>query len=62
MILNTVTLAFTLFFNYFSGTGYFGKTITEASALNQTLITPAGYVFAIWGQLYLFLAAFIGYQ
>ena len=62
LILNTVTLAFTLFVNYLSGTGYFGKTVAEVSAQNETLITPAGYAFAIWGLIYLFLAAFIGYQ
>jgi benzodiazapine receptor len=39
-----------------------GKTTAEISDQYSTLITPAGYVFAIWGIIYALLAAFVVYQ
>ncbi len=39
-----------------------GKFTAEISDANPTLITPAGYVFAIWGAIYLLLAVFVVYQ
>ncbi len=39
-----------------------GKTTAEISNQYFTLITPAGYVFAIWGIIYALLAIFLVYQ
>ncbi len=39
-----------------------GVTTAEISDRYPTLFTPAGYVFAIWGVIYLLLAGFVGYQ
>ncbi|MDW5562886.1 MAG: tryptophan-rich sensory protein [Methanomassiliicoccus sp.] len=39
-----------------------GKVTAEVSDANPTLITPAGYVFAIWGVIYILLAVFILFQ
>jgi benzodiazapine receptor len=38
------------------------RTTAHVSDLYPTLITPAGYVFAIWGVIYVLLAAFVVYQ
>jgi hypothetical protein len=63
LTLNTLSLAGTLFVNYLSGTGYIGgKTVGQVSSQNDTLFTPAGYAFGIWGLIYLMLIAFIVYQ
>lgn len=63
LVLNTITLGLTLVVNYLSGTGFFsGKTVGEVSAQFDTLITPAGYAFGIWGLIYLLLLAFVAYQ
>ena len=37
---------------------FFGRGTGEVSALYPTLVTPAGYVFAIWGVIYLGLIAY----
>merc|ERR1711998_602600 len=37
---------------FISVTGVFGKTNSEVSALYQTLITPAGFTFSIWGLIF----------
>lgn len=39
-----------------------GKTTGEISNANPTLITPAGYAFAIWGVIYILLGVFVVYQ
>lgn len=39
-----------------------GRTTAEVSDLFPVLFVPAGYVFAIWGLIYLGLAAFAVYQ
>jgi benzodiazapine receptor len=39
-----------------------GKTTAEISDSIPTLFTPAGYVFSIWGLIYLGLLAFAWYQ
>jgi translocator protein len=36
----------------------FGRGTAEVSALYQTLVTPAGYVFAIWGLIYIGMLAY----
>jgi translocator protein len=39
-----------------------GKLTATISDSNPTLITPAGYVFSIWGIIYILLGAFVIYQ
>ena len=39
-----------------------GKNTAEISDANFTLITPAGYVFSIWGIIYILLGIFVIYQ
>ncbi|WP_461083169.1 tryptophan-rich sensory protein [Spirosoma flavus] len=49
--------------NYLSNAGAFGgKTNGDISDKYHTLITPAGYAFAIWGLIFLGLLAFAIYQ
>lgn len=63
LLVNTISLIFALFLNGMQGSNLFdGKTVGEISAKYDTLITPAGYAFAIWGLIYLLLILFVGYQ
>jgi hypothetical protein len=39
-----------------------GKTTAQISDTNPTLITPAGYVFSIWGIIYILLGIFVVFQ
>jgi benzodiazapine receptor len=39
-----------------------GVNTAEISNANPTLITPAGYVFSIWGIIYVLLAVFVIFQ
>lgn len=39
-----------------------GKTTAEISDANPTFITPAGYVFSIWGIIYILLGIFVVFQ
>jgi hypothetical protein len=39
-----------------------GQNTATISNNNPTLITPAGYVFSIWGIIYILLGAFVVYQ
>ena len=39
-----------------------GKNTAEISDANLTLITPAGYVFSIWGIIYVLLGIFVIFQ
>jgi tryptophan-rich sensory protein len=39
-----------------------GKNTAQISDASPTLITPAGYVFAIWGVIYVLLGAFVVFQ
>lgn len=62
-VLNTVILIVTLISNYLSNAlPYNGITTGEISDKWAVLFKPAGYVFAIWGVIYLGLLAFIIYQ
>ncbi|WP_432412577.1 tryptophan-rich sensory protein [Rasiella sp. SM2506] len=60
---NSIAFLVTIYFNYASSTGIFNDT-TQAnmSAKYQTLFTPAGYAFSIWGFIYLLLFSFVIYQ
>lgn len=63
LLINTTTLVFALILNGLSGSAFFdGKTVGQISAQYDTLITPAGYAFSIWGLIYLMLVLFVGYQ
>ena len=62
-VLVAVTTAATLVVNYLSNALPFnGRTAAEVSSGFQSYFIPAGYVFAIWGVIYLGLAAFAIYQ
>jgi len=39
-----------------------GKNTAQISDANPTLITPAGYVFSIWGIIYILVGVFVVYQ
>ena len=63
LLINTITLIFALVMNSLQGSQVFnGTTVGEVSAKYETLFTPAGYAFAIWGIIYLMLIAFVAYQ
>lgn len=62
-IANFLALAATVFINYYASAGLLnGTTMGEISARYQSLFTPAGYAFSIWGLIYLMLAGFAIYQ
>jgi hypothetical protein len=63
LVINTLTLIFALVMNSLQGSEVFnGTTVGEVSAKYETLFTPAGYAFAIWGIIYLLLILFVTYQ
>ncbi|WP_338874177.1 TspO/MBR family protein [Spirosoma sp. SC4-14] len=58
-----ISVIFLIVMNYLSNAGAFGgRTNKEISDQYHTLITPAGYAFAIWGLIFLGLLAFAIYQ
>jgi benzodiazapine receptor len=61
---NVIAFALTVIVNSLAGSTTLigGKSTAEISDLNPTLITPAGYVFAIWGVIYILLGVFVVYQ
>jgi len=60
---NIIALVVTLIINGLAGTTLFnGRTTAQVSDAYPTLITPAGYVFSIWGIIYILLFAFVIYQ
>ncbi|UFH55452.1 tryptophan-rich sensory protein [Spirosoma sp. KNUC1025] len=60
VVFSVVTL---IVMNYLSNAGAFGgRTNSDISHQYQTLITPAGYAFSIWGLIFLGLLAFAIYQ
>lgn len=61
--LNLLTLLFTIGVNYFFNAGHHGSaSVKEISARYDTLLTPSGYAFGIWGLVYLGLIIFAVYQ
>jgi len=63
VLANSIAFILTIIANYVSNTGVInGKTIGGVSDNLNTLFTPAGYAFAIWGLIYLLLLGFIAYQ
>ena len=62
-ISNGIALVSTIIINYLSNTGKINNTtIGEVSKELNSLFTPAGYAFSIWGFIYLLLIGFIIYQ
>ncbi|GAB5401025.1 MAG: hypothetical protein Aureis2KO_26100 [Aureisphaera sp.] len=62
-IANGLAFGSTIFINYLSNTGVMnGETIGSISDGLNSLFTPAGYAFAIWGLIYLLLLGFAIYQ
>ncbi|MFD2554189.1 hypothetical protein [Sphingobacterium tabacisoli] len=61
-ILNIAALLLTVSISYLSNLGFLnGETMASISAKHQTLFTPAGYAFSIWGIIYLALTGFVIY-
>lgn len=62
--LNIVAFALMVMVNGLAGSTTFlgGKNTADISDANPTLVTPAGYVFAIWGIIYVLLGIFVIYQ
>ncbi|MDC7994814.1 tryptophan-rich sensory protein [Altibacter sp. HG106] len=62
-IANIIAFLATIFVHYASNTGAINNTtIGNVSDSLNTLFTPAGYAFSIWGVIYLLLAGFVFYQ
>jgi len=61
---NVVAFALTVLVNGLAGgtTILGGKLTAEISDANPTLITPEGYVFSIWGVIYILLGVFVVFQ
>jgi hypothetical protein len=61
--LNVLAFAITITVNALaSSLALNGRTTAEVSDLYPTLVTPAGYVFAIWGLIYVLLLVFVVFQ
>ncbi|MCW4000749.1 MAG: tryptophan-rich sensory protein [Candidatus Bathyarchaeota archaeon] len=60
---NIAAFIATLIVNGLSNTTLIGgQTTAEVSNRHPTLITPAGYVFSIWGIIYVLLGVYLVYQ
>ncbi len=61
---NILAFALTIIVNGLAGSTTIigGKVTAQISDANPTLITPAGYVFSIWGIIYILLGIFVVYQ
>jgi hypothetical protein len=62
-LLNITGLILTLVVNFLANAlPIGGRTTGEVSANFESLFTPAGFTFAIWGLIYILLIAFVIYQ
>ena len=62
-VLNSISILAVIAINGIAGsTGIFGETVGGISDKYNTLFTPAGYAFSIWGIIYLGLIAFAIFQ
>ena len=61
---NIIAFVFTVIVNSLAGSTTLigGVNTAQISDLNLTLITPAGYVFSIWGIIYVLLGVFVIFQ
>ncbi|MFW6289855.1 MAG: TspO/MBR family protein [Mariniphaga sp.] len=63
LVTNTLTLIFALVMSALSGSGMFNDTTqADISDRYETLVTPSGYAFSIWGLIYLLLISFTVFQ
>ncbi|MEX0883495.1 MAG: hypothetical protein WDZ72_08490 [Cyclobacteriaceae bacterium] len=63
LVLNILSLLFTLYINFLGGTGIgLENSVGEISRDYATLITPAAYAFSIWGLIYFLLILFVIFQ
>ena len=62
--INIVAFVLTVLVNGLAGSTTIlgGKNTAQVSDANPTLITPAGYVFSIWGVIYILLGIFVVFQ
>ncbi len=62
--MNIIAFVLTVLVNGLAGSTTIlgGKFTAEISDMNPTLITPAGYVFSIWGVIYILLGIFVVFQ
>jgi len=62
--MNVLAFALTVVVNSLAGSTTIlgGKLTADISDANPTLVTPAGYVFSIWGIIYVLLGIFVVYQ
>ncbi|WP_038532980.1 tryptophan-rich sensory protein [Formosa agariphila] len=62
-IVNGLSFIAMVILNYVSNTGILNNTtIGEVSKQYNTLFTPAGYAFSIWGLIYVLVLGFVIYQ
>jgi hypothetical protein len=62
-IANIIAFLVVLIFNYTANAGLInGQTVGDIASQYETLFSPAGYAFSIWGFIYLMLAGFVIYQ
>lgn len=62
-VLNAALVVVVVAWNYWTSVkGLSGRTVGEMSAVYDTVFTPAGYAFSIWGFIFLGLFANAGYQ
>jgi hypothetical protein len=61
---NIIFFALTVVVNSLAGSTNIigGRNTADVSNANSTLVTPAGYVFSIWGVIYILLGVFVVYQ
>jgi hypothetical protein len=61
---NVIAFALTVLINGLAGSTTIlgGRLTSQISDANATLITPAGYVFSIWGVIYILLGIFVVFQ
>lgn len=62
--INIIAYIFTVVVNSLAGSTRVlgGKSTADISNANLTLITPAGYVFSVWGVIYVLLGVFVVFQ
>jgi benzodiazapine receptor len=62
--MNVVAFGLTVLVNSLAGSTTIlgGKQTAQISDANPTLVTPAGYVFSIWGIIYILLGIFVVFQ
>lgn len=61
---NVIFFALTVIVNSLTGSTNIigGRSTADVSNANSTLVTPGGYVFSIWGIIYILLGVFVVYQ